>query len=423
MTYSKKCNRSSSLTRVFVDEDIQAIYDKSCHGKFELKDRFLISQLTYLTLSLTEHNLLKLHDVINEHGEVYRKFVLPAAYTRNNTERIIEVPEVHCLALEKYLKWYKDMLLWRKLEDKASALYIQQKIRGFLHLYNGQEAILAGCMEAIDPSKDKMITAYRNHVQPIAMGVEPKHVMAELMGKITGCSKGNGGSMHMFSKEHNFYGGHGIVGGQIPLGAGLAFADKYNGSDAVTLCFMGDGAVRQGSLHETFNLAMLWKLPVVFIVENNGYAMGTSVERTANHSEIWKLGLGYEMPCGPADGMDIIAMRDAVKKAVDRARKGDGPTFIEAKTYRYKGHSMSDAQHYRTKDEVKEYQKIDPINTTLDVIMKNNFATEKEISKIQEDVKNIIAEAVEFAENSPFPTEEDLYESVYEQSDYPFIKD
>ncbi|MGC6429229.1 MAG: pyruvate dehydrogenase (acetyl-transferring) E1 component subunit alpha [Flavobacteriales bacterium] len=324
---------------------------------------------------------------------------------------------------EKYLKWYKDMLLWRKLEDKASALYIQQKIRGFLHLYNGQEAILAGCMEAIDPSKDKMITAYRNHVQPIAMGVEPKHVMAELMGKVTGCSKGNGGSMHMFSKEHNFYGGHGIVGGQIPLGAGLAFADKYNGSDAVTLCFMGDGAVRQGSLHETFNLAMLWKLPVVFIVENNGYAMGTSVERTANHSEIWKLGLGYEMPCGPADGMDIFAMRDAVKKAVDRARKGDGPTFIEAKTYRYKGHSMSDAQHYRTKDEVKEYQKIDPINTTLDVIMKNNFATEKEISKIQEDVKNIIAEAVEFAENSPFPTEEDLYESVYEQSDYPFIKD
>jgi pyruvate dehydrogenase E1 component alpha subunit len=315
------------------------------------------------------------------------------------------------------------MLLWRKLEDKASALYIQQKIRGFLHLYNGQEAILAGCIEAIDPSKDKMITAYRNHVQPIAMGVEPKFVMAELMGKITGCSKGNGGSMHMFSKEHNFYGGHGIVGGQIPLGAGLAFADKYNRSDAVTLCFMGDGAVRQGSLHETFNLAMLWKLPVVFIVENNGYAMGTSVERTANHSDIWKLGLGYEMPCGPADGMDIIAMREAVKKAVKRARKGDGPTFIEAKTYRYKGHSMSDAQHYRTKEEVKEYQKIDPINTTLETIKKNKFATDDEISQIQEDVKKIIADAVEFAENSPFPTEKDLYDSVYEQSDYPFIKD
>ncbi|NDG52374.1 MAG: pyruvate dehydrogenase (acetyl-transferring) E1 component subunit alpha [Flavobacteriia bacterium] len=322
-----------------------------------------------------------------------------------------------------YLNWYRDMLLWRKLEDKASALYIQQKIRGFLHLYNGQEAILAGCREAIDPSKDKMITAYRNHVQPIAMGVEPKYVMAELMGKITGCSKGNGGSMHMFSKEHNFFGGHGIVGGQIPLGAGLAFADKYNGSDAVTLCFMGDGAVRQGSLHETFNLAMLWKLPVVFIVENNGYAMGTSVERTANHTEIWKLGLGYEMPSEPVDGMDPVAMTRVVEKAVKRARKGDGPTFLEAKTYRYKGHSMSDAQHYRTKDEVNEYQKIDPINTTLEFIKENKYASDKEIEAINKEVKETIADAIKFAEESPFPVKQDLYDSVYEQEDYPFIKD
>jgi pyruvate dehydrogenase E1 component alpha subunit len=322
-----------------------------------------------------------------------------------------------------YINWYRNMLLWRKLEDKASALYIQQKIRGFLHLYNGQEAILAGCREAIDPTKDKMITAYRNHVQPIAMGVEPKHVMAELMGKITGCSKGNGGSMHMFSKEHNFFGGHGIVGGQIPLGAGLAFADKYNGSDAVTLCFMGDGAVRQGSLHETFNLAMLWKLPVVFIVENNGYAMGTSVERTANHTEIWKLGLGYEMPSEPVDGMDPVAMTKAVEKAVARARKGEGPTFLEAKTYRYKGHSMSDAQHYRTKNEVSEYQKIDPINTTLEVIKKNKYASENEIEAINQEVKETIADAIQFAEESPFPVKQDLYDSVYEQEDYPFIKD
>lgn len=314
------------------------------------------------------------------------------------------------------------MLLWRKLEDKASALYIQQKIRGFLHLYNGQEAILAGCTQAIDKSKDKMITAYRNHVQPIAMGVDPKHIMAELMGKITGCSKGNGGSMHMFSKKYNFFGGHGIVGGQIPLGAGLAFADKYNGSDAVTLCFMGDGAVRQGSLHETFNLAMLWKLPVVFIVENNGYAMGTSVERTANHTEIWKLGLGYEMPSEPVDGMDPVAVTKAVEKAVKRARNGNGPTFLEAKTYRYKGHSMSDAQHYRTKDEVKEYQKIDPINTTLEYIKQNNCASDKEIESINEEVKKTIADAVKYAEESPFPVIQDLYDSVYEQEDYPFIK-
>lgn len=324
---------------------------------------------------------------------------------------------------ETYLKWYKNMLLWRKFEDKSSALYIQQKIRGFLHLYNGQEAILAGCIEAIDPKKDRFITAYRNHVQPIALGVEPKHIMAEMFGKITGCSKGNGGSMHMFSKEHNFFGGHGIVGGQIPLGAGLAFADKYNENDSVTLCFMGDGAVRQGAFHEALNLAMLWKLPVIFIIENNGYAMGTSVERTANHSELWKLGLGYEMPCCPVDGMDPVAMFEKVSEAATRARKGDGPTLLEAKTYRYKGHSMSDAQHYRTKDEVAEYQKIDPITTVLEVIKNKKYASEKEIEDINQEVKKIVVEAVQFAEESPFPTEQDLYDSVYEQADYPFIKD
>ena len=310
-----------------------------------------------------------------------------------------------------------------KIGRQSVRLVYSTKNKGFLHLYNGQEAILMGCAEAIDPKKDKMITAYRNHVQPIAMGVEPKFILAELMGKITGCSKGNGGSMHMFSKEHNFFGGHGIVGGQIPLGAGIAFADKYNGNDGVTLCFMGDGAVRQGSLHETFNLAMLWKLPVVFIVENNGYAMGTSVERTANHTEIWKLGLGYEMPSKAIDGMDPITVMDEVTEAVERARKGHGPTFLEAKTYRYKGHSMSDAQHYRTKKEVQDYQKIDPINTTLDVILKKKYATEQEIETINKQVKDTIADAVKFAEESPFPTEKDLYDSVYEQTDYPFIKD
>ena len=201
---------------------------------------------------------------------------------------------------EVYLKWYEDMQFWRKFEDKLAALYIQQKVRGFLHLYNGQEAVLAGALHAMDLSKDKMITAYRNHVQPIGMGVDPRRIMAELLGKATGTSKGLGGSMHIFSKEHGFYGGHGIVGAQIPVGAGMAFADKYFNTGGVTLTYFGDGAARQGSLHEAFNMAMLWKLPVVFIVENNGYAMGTSVERTANHTDIWKLGLGYEMPCGPS---------------------------------------------------------------------------------------------------------------------------
>ena len=323
---------------------------------------------------------------------------------------------------ETYLKWYKDMLLWRKFEDKTSALYIQQKIRGFLHLYNGQEAVLAGSIYAMDIKKDKMITAYRDHVQPIAMGVSPNHIMAELYGKSTGCSGGKGGSMHMFSKEHNFFGGHGIVGGQVPLGAGIAFADKYNENDAVTLCYMGDGAVRQGAVHEAFNMAMMWKLPVVFICENNGYAMGTSVERTANHSDIWKLGLSYEMPCAPVDGMDPVAVAESVKEAVDRARKGDGPTFLEMKTYRYKGHSMSDAQKYRTKDEVAEYQKIDPITKVLDMIKKNKWATDKEIQAIQDDVKATVKEAVDFAESSPFPSNESLYQNVYAE-EYPFIKE
>lgn len=323
---------------------------------------------------------------------------------------------------ETYLKWYKDMLLWRKFEDKTSALYIQQKIRGFLHLYNGQEAVLAGSIYAMDIKKDKMITAYRDHVQPIAMGVSPNHIMAELYGKSTGCSGGKGGSMHMFSKEHNFFGGHGIVGGQVPLGAGIAFADKYNENDAVTLCYMGDGAVRQGAVHEAFNMAMMWKLPVVFICENNGYAMGTSVERTANHSDIWKLGLSYEMPCAPVDGMDPVAVAESVKEAVDRARKGDGPTFLEIKTYRFKGHSMSDAQKYRTKDEVAEYQKIDPITKVLDMIKKNKWATDQEIQAIQDQIKATVKEAVDYAESSPFPSNDSLYQNVYAE-EYPFIKE
>jgi pyruvate dehydrogenase E1 component alpha subunit len=322
---------------------------------------------------------------------------------------------------EVYLKWYEDMLFWRKFEDKLAAVYIQQKVRGFLHLYNGQEAVLAGSLHAMDLSKDKMITAYRNHVQPIGMGVDPKRVMAELYGKATGTSQGLGGSMHIFAPDNGFYGGHGIVGGQIPLGAGLAFADKYFKRDAVTLCYMGDGAVRQGSLHETFNMAMNWKLPVVFICENNGYAMGTSVERTANHTDIWKLGLGYEMPCGPVDGMNPVKVAEAVHEAVERARRGDGPTFLEMKTYRYRGHSMSDAQKYRTKDEVGEYRKIDPINQVKEILLEKKYATEEDIAEMDKRVKALVKECEKFAEESPYPEKNVMYDTVYEQEDYPFL--
>ncbi len=322
---------------------------------------------------------------------------------------------------QTYLNWYEEMLFWRKFEDKLAQVYIQQKVRGFLHLYNGQEAILAGSLHVMDLTKDKMITAYRNHVQPIGMGVDPKRVMAELYGKATGTSQGLGGSMHIFSKEHRFYGGHGIVGGQIPLGAGLAFADKYFKRDAVTLTFFGDGAARQGSLHETFNMAMLWKLPVVFCVENNGYAMGTSVARTANHTEIWKLGLGYDMPSSAVDAMNPVKVAEAMDVAIKRARKGEGPTFLELKTYRYRGHSMSDAQLYRTKDEVGEYMKIDPITQILDIIMEKKYATQKEIDTIDKRVKARVTECEKFADESPFPEKNVMYDVVYEQEDYPFI--
>ncbi len=322
---------------------------------------------------------------------------------------------------ETYLNWYEEMLFWRKFEDKLAQVYIQQKVRGFLHLYNGQEAILAGSLHAMDLSKDKMITAYRNHVQPIGMGVDPKRVMAELYGKGTGTSQGLGGSMHIFSREKGFYGGHGIVGGQIPLGAGMAFGDKYNKTGAVTLCYFGDGAARQGSLHETFNMAMNWKLPVVFCVENNGYAMGTSVERTANHTDIWKLGLGYEMPCGPVDAMNPIKVAEAMDEAIERARRGDGPTFLELKTYRYRGHSMSDAQHYRTKDEIAEYQKIDPITQVKDILLEKGYATEEEIKVMDKRVKERVKECEQFAEDSPWPDKNVMYDVVYDQDDYPFL--
>lgn len=320
------------------------------------------------------------------------------------------------------MKWYEQMLLWRKFEEKAGQLYIQQKIRGFCHLYIGQEAVVAGSCEAMEDG-DKVITAYRDHVHPIALGVPAKEIMAELFGKKTGIVKGKGGSMHMFSKEKNFFGGHGIVGGQIPLGAGIAFADKYRGDKNVTLTYMGDGAVRQGAFHEALNMAMTWKLPVIFIIENNNYAMGTSVERTSNVSDLYKLGHAYEMPSEAVDGMSFEAVYEAVKKAADRARKGDGPTLLEMKTYRYKGHSMSDPAKYRTKEEVENYKKQDPIQQVLDVVVKNKYASDEELEAIQEWVKEEVEESVRFSEESPFPEPHELYEDVYAEPNYPFIKD
>ncbi|WP_103327047.1 pyruvate dehydrogenase (acetyl-transferring) E1 component subunit alpha [Bacteroidetes bacterium endosymbiont of Geopemphigus sp.] len=321
---------------------------------------------------------------------------------------------------DTYVQWFTDMSFWRRFEDKCRSLYLKQKIRGFLHLYNGEEAIPAGLTHAMDMSKDRIITAYRCHILSMAMGVDPKKIMAELFGKVTGTSHGMGGSMHIFSKEHRFYGGHGIVGGQIPLGAGVAFADNYFNRGAVTLTLMGDGAVRQGSLHETFNLAMTWKLPVVFICENNQYAMGTSVERTTNLQDIYKIGLSYDMPSAPVDGMDPVKVAEASYEAIDRARSSKGPTFLEIKTYRYRGHSMSDAEPYRNKDEIEQYKKQDPILKTRDLLLKNQWADESQLSIIEEQAKERVEECVRFAEDSDFPPLEQMYDLVYEQKNYPF---
>lgn len=321
---------------------------------------------------------------------------------------------------ETYIKWYKDMLLIRRFEEKAGQLYIQQKFGGFCHLYIGQEAVVVGTASA-SKKGDKHMTAYRDHGHPIALGTDPRVLMAELYGRSTGCSKGKGGSMHFFDKEVNFMGGHGIVGAQIPMGAGVAFAEKYNNTNNVVYVSMGDGAVRQGALHETFNMAMNWKLPVVFIIENNNYAMGTSVQRTTNVTDLSKIGLSYEMPSRPVNGMSPEAVHEAIEEAGNRARKGDGPTLLDIRTYRYKGHSMSDPQKYRTKDEVAEWMEQDPIQHCLNVIQENNWLSEKEITEINDWVKNEIKESVEFAENSPYPEGKELYEDVYVEENYPYI--
>jgi len=314
------------------------------------------------------------------------------------------------------------MLLIRRFEEKAGQMYGMQKIRGFCHLYIGQEAIAAGCLTATTPD-DIFITAYRDHGLAIAKGVTPKACMAELYAKATGCSKGKGGSMHFFGVKEKFFGGHGIVGAQIGTGAGLAFAEKYKDTDNVVLCFFGDGAARQGILHETFNLAMLWKLPVVFICENNNYAMGTSVARTSNVLDIYKLADAYEMPGDQVDGMIPETVHDAVQRAVKRAREKGGPTLLEVKTYRYKGHSMSDPAKYRTKEEMEEYKLQDPIETTLTKLKNNYGVSDEEIEKINDRVKHEVEEAVKFAEESPYPDDSEVLKDVYAEDDYPFIMD
>ena len=313
---------------------------------------------------------------------------------------------------DELLKYYRDMLLIRRFEEKAGQLYGMGQIAGFCHLYIGQEAVVTGCRAAMIEG-DQMITGYRDHGHMLACGMESRGVMAELTGRSGGYSSGKGGSMHMFSTEKHFYGGHGIVGAQVPIGAGLALANKYTGNGNVSLAFFGDGASNQGQVYEAFNMAKLWDLPVIFVIENNQYAMGTSVQRSSAETELYKRGSSFEIDGIQVDGMNVLEVRDAAKKAIKHARDGKGPMILEMKTYRYRGHSMSDPAKYRSRDEViKTRSERDPIDMAKARLLDEKWVTEDELKAIDKEIKAIVVDSAEFAQTSPEPDPSELYTDV-----------
>jgi pyruvate dehydrogenase E1 component alpha subunit len=314
---------------------------------------------------------------------------------------------------DELLQYYRDMLLIRRFEERAGQLYGMGLIGGFCHLYIGQEAVVVG-MQAALKDGDQTITAYRDHGHMLAAGMTANGVMAELTGRRNGYSKGKGGSMHMFSIEKAFYGGHGIVGAQVSLGTGLAFANKYRKDGKVCLTYFGDGAANQGQVYESFNMASLWKLPVVFIIENNQYAMGTSVQRSSAETQLHKRGAAFGIPGEEVDGMDIIAVREAGKRAVEHARSGQGPMLLEMKTYRYRGHSMSDPAKYRTKEEVDEFKaKRDPIEHVKKLITDKGYVDEAALKDIDREIRAVVTESAEFAQASPEPDPSELMTDIY----------
>jgi pyruvate dehydrogenase E1 component alpha subunit len=313
---------------------------------------------------------------------------------------------------EEMLELYREMLLIRRFEEKAGQMYGMGLIGGFCHLYIGQEAVVVGIQAALT-GNDKVITSYRDHGHMLACGMESNGVMAELTGRAGGYSKGKGGSMHMFSRQKNFYGGHGIVGAQVPLGTGLAFAEKYKGSDAISVTYFGDGSANQGQVYEAFNMAALWKLPVIYVIENNQYAMGTSVARSSAQPELAKRGESFGIPGVQVDGMDVLAVKAAAEEAVAYVRGGKGPMILEMKTYRYRGHSMSDPAKYRSKEEVNKMRaERDPIERVRQMLLEKLEASEDELKAIDKDVKAIVSDAAEFAQNSPEPEASELYTDV-----------
>lgn len=317
---------------------------------------------------------------------------------------------------KKYLtELYRQMLEVRRFEEKAGQLYGMGLIGGFCHLYIGQEAVVIG-MQSVIEKGDQVVTSYRDHGHIIASGIDPKYVMAELTGRATGCSKGKGGSMHLFNTPGHFYGGHGIVAAQVPVGTGLGFANKYRKSKNISYTYLGDGAVNQGQVYESFNMAKLWDLPVIYVIENNQYAMGTSVVRAASTPELYRRGESFGIPGRQVDGMDVLAVREAAQEAADYVRAGNGPMILEMKTYRYRGHSMSDPAKYRTKDEVDEFKGQDPIENLKQLIIKKKFGTEESLKEIDKKVREEIKEVEKFAKESPEPDESELYTDIYNEA-------
>ena len=313
---------------------------------------------------------------------------------------------------DEWIGWYRDMLLIRRFEEKAGQLYGMGLIAGFCHLYIGQEAVVVGVQSALREG-DQVITGYRDHGHMLATGMTANGVMAELTGREGGYSRGKGGSMHMFSREKQFFGGHGVVGAQVALGTGLAFANRYRGDGKVCAAYFGDGAANQGQVYESFNMAKIWDLPVVYIIENNQYAMGTSVKRSSSETHLYKRGVSFNIPGEEVDGMDVNAVYEAAKKAVEHARSGKGPYILEMKTYRYRGHSMSDPAKYRTRDEVNEYREHkDPIDLARKRILEGKFATEDQLKEMEKEIKKIVQESADFAQSSPEPDPSELYTDV-----------
>jgi pyruvate dehydrogenase E1 component alpha subunit len=313
---------------------------------------------------------------------------------------------------DQLIELYRQMLLIRRFEEKAAEVYVAGKIGGFCHLYIGQEAVAVGAISLLRKD-DYVLGSYREHGQALAKGMSARSIMAELYGKATGCSKGKGGSMHMFDKELGFLGGHAIVGGQIPLATGTAFASKYQGTDQVTVCFFGEAAVNQGAFHESLNMAQLWKLPCIYICENNQYGMGTSLKRAMSLQDIAQKGCAYEIASEFVDGMDVLAVREAVERAIERGRKDYLPTLLEIRTYRFRGHSMSDPGKYRTQAEIEHYQQRDPIMLFAASLLEEKITDQQTLDKIDGEVHEIVEDSIRFAEESPFPEAEELYTDVY----------